>query len=604
MQYSNSKYWDFGAPIAGILLTLSFAPFDYSCFALVALVFLFACWQSISAKRAALRGYLFGLGAFGSGVSWVYISMHDFGGAGVVEASLLTGLFSAFWALFPALAGYLSVTTNPVNKGAVRIILMPVIWILVEYLRGYWVLNGFPWLHVAYSQLETPLAGYMPVLGVYGTGFMVALTASVAVEILRAVAWTDVLLLGNCSLRCSRQLLRALLYLPHPWGRTSCIYLLRAIHGANAKSALTSTDGGNAARLQGAIAATVSQWDTRGEGEFANALLRVRRLMPPLQLMMVLAALWGTGGLLRNVTWTHEIGRPLRVSLVQGNIAQDQKWRPENKINTLLKYKKMTEEHWDSNVIIWPETAIPAYLDQVKDAFLAPLGNDAKLHNTDLIISVPVRETAPKKNFNAVITMGKEEGIYRKTHLLPFGEYLPLQPLSGFVLNMVNIKLGNFTPGAVNQPLLKAGGYPFITLICYEDVFSDLSIRGLPDAAFLVNVTNDGWFGDSIEPHQHLQMARMRAMETGRFLLRATNTGMTAVVSPKGEIVNQAPLFQETALTGTITPMGGMTPYAKWGDQPIIGVMAILLLGLMGYGRRVNKEVSVDASLKNCKNPD
>ncbi|MDO9048879.1 MAG: apolipoprotein N-acyltransferase [Methylobacter sp.] len=493
MQYSNSKYWDFGAPIAGVLLTLSFAPFDYSCLGPVALAFLFACWQNSSAKRAAIRGYLFGLGAFGSGVSWVYISMHDFGGAGVLEASLLTGLFSAFWALFPALAGYLSVKTNPVNKGSVRIMLMPVIWILVEYLRGYWVLNGFPWLHIAYSQLETPLAGYIPVSGVYGTGFIVALTASVAVEIL-----------------------------------------------------------------------------------FGN-----KRLL----LITLLVVLWGAGGLLRNQTWTHEIGQPLRVSMIQGNIAQDQKWRPENKINTLLKYKKMTEAHWDSNVVIWPETAIPAYLDQVKDAFLAPLGNDAKLHNTDLIISVPVQEQSPTRNFNAVITLGKEEGMYRKTHLLPFGEYLPLQPLSGFVLNMINIRLGNFTPGAVNQPLLKAGGYPFITLICYEDVFGNLSSRGLPDAAYLVNVTNDGWFGNSIEPHQHLQMARMRAMETGRFLLRATNTGMTAVVSPKGEIINQAPLFQETALTGTITPMGGMTPYARWGDKPVIWVMVILFLGLMGYGR-------------------
>jgi len=493
MCYSNSKYWDFGAPIAGILLTLSFAPFDYSCLALLALVFLFACWQHSSAKRAALRGYLFGLGAFGSGVSWVYISMHDFGGAGVLGSAMLTVLFAGFWALFPALAGYVSVKMIEVNKGLGRILLMPVIWMLVEYLRGYWVLNGFPWLQMAYSQLETPLAGYIPVLGAYGTGFMVALTASVGVEIFRSN----------------------------------------------------------------------------------------KRLL----LITVLAVLWGTGGLLRNQTWTHEIGLPIRVSMIQGNIAQDQKWRPENKINTLLKYKRMTEEHWDSNVIIWPETAIPAYLDQVEENFLAPLANDAKRHNTDLIISVPVQETAPLKNFNAVITRGKEQGIYRKSHLLPFGEYQPLQPLSGFVLDMIHIRLGNFTPGAENQPLLKAGGYPFITLICYEDVFGDLSIRGLPEAAFLVNVTNDGWFGNSLEPHQHLQMARMRAMETGRFLLRATNTGMTAVVSPKGETINQAPLFQETALTVAITPMGGMTPYANLGDKPVVGVMVILLLGLLGCGR-------------------
>ncbi|MBL6986643.1 MAG: apolipoprotein N-acyltransferase [Methylobacter sp.] len=489
MNYSNSKYWDSCALIAGILLTLSFAPFDYPYFALLALVLLFTSWRHISAKRAALRGYLFGLGAFGSGVSWVYVSMHDFGGAGVLGSSVLTSLFFAFWALFPALAGYLSAKM----KGQSRFIIVPVIWVLIEYFRGYWVLNGFPWLQIAYSQLETPLAGYIPIVGVYGTGFMLALTASVIVEVER--------------------------------GKKSWF------------------------------------------------------------LITVLVLLWTVGGLLRIQLWTHEIGRPLRVSMVQGNIAQDQKWRPENKINTLLKYKRMTEQHWDSNIIIWPETAIPAYLDQVKDAFLDPLGNDAKLHNTDLIISVPVQDRSPTRNYNAVITMGKEEGIYRKTHLLPFGEYLPLQPLSGFVLNMIKIRLGNFTSGAVNQPLLKAGGYPFITLICYEDAFGDLSIQGLPDAAFLVNVTNDGWFGDSIEPHQHMQMARMRAMETGRFLLRSTNTGTTAIVSPNGKIISDAPLFEEIALTGSIIPMGGMTPYARWGDKPVIAAMIIVLLGLMGYGR-------------------
>lgn len=498
MPYSDSKYWDLCAPVAGLLLTLSFAPFDHSGLALLALALLFACWQSVSAKRAALRGYLFGLGAFGSGVSWVYISMHDFGGADVFGSSLLTVLFAAFWALFSALAGYLSVKMEEVG----RIVPVPVIWILVEYVRGYWVLNGFPWFQIAYSQLETPLAGYIPVLGVYGTGFIVALTASVIVEIFRTMA-------GHCR----------------------------------------------------------------------GGFIRSGRLI------IALVLLWGAGGLLRNQIWTNEIGLPLHVSMIQGNIGQDQKWRPENKINTLLKYKRMTEEHWDSNVIIWPETAIPAYLDQVEENFLTPLANDAKLHNADLIISVPVQEQSPIKNFNAVITLGKEKGMYRKTHLLPFGEYLPLQSLSGFVLDMIHIRLGNFTPGATNQPLLKAGGYPFITLICYEDAFGDLSIRGLPDAAFMVNVTNDGWFGDTIEPYQHMQMARMRAMETGRFLLRATNTGMTAVVSPTGAIIKQASSFQETVLTGMITPMGGMTPYARLGDKPVIAAMVILLLGLMGYGR-------------------
>jgi apolipoprotein N-acyltransferase len=349
--------------------------------------------------------------------------------------------------------------------------------------------------------LETPLAGYIPIIGVYGTGFIAALTASVFVEI------------------------------------------------------------GHRRRIN---------------------------------LIIALIILWTVGDLLRNQTWTHEIGQPLRVSMVQGNIAQDQKWKPENKVATLLKYKKMTEEHWDSNVIIWPETAIPAYLDQVIETFLTPLENDAHLHNTDLIISVPVQEIAPPGIFNAVITLGKEHGMYRKSHLLPFGEYQPLQPLSGFVLSLINIRLGDFTPGAADQPLLKAGGYPFITMICYEDAFGELGIRGLPEATYLVNVTNDGWFGDSIEPHQHLQMARMRAVETGRFLLRSTNTGVTAIVSPKGEVIKQAPSFQETVLTGTITPMGGMTPYANVGDKPVIGLIVILLIGLIILENAVEPRISTD----------
>lgn len=497
MHRSNSPFWDFCAPIAGILFTLSFAPFDYVWLALLALALLYASWQGVSARRAALRGYLFGLGSFGSGVNWVFISMHDFGGAGVLASALLTALFAGFWAVFPALAGYLSVKIKTEHK----LLPMPAVWMLIEYLRGYWVLNGFPWFQLAYAQLDTPLAGYIPLAGAYGAGFAAAFSAAVIVEIVR---------------------------------------------------------GGN------------------------------RRTM-----LLMLAVLWAVGGLLRQVTWTHPLGEPIRVTMIQGNISQDQKWRPENKINTLKKYKRLTEQHWDSNVVIWPETAIPAYLDQVKDGFLMPLAADAKQHNTDLIVSVPVQETetAPKKNYNAVITLGKDEGVYRKSHLLPFGEYLPLQPLSGWVLDKVGIRLGNFTPGASGQALLRAGGYPFVTLICYEDAFGELGIRGLPTAAFLVNVTNDGWFGDSIEPHQHMQMARMRALETGRFLLRSTNTGMTGIISPAGRIVSQAPLFQETALTGSIIPMGGVTPYAVWGDGPVIWGVVALLAVLLGYQKFFKKSV-------------
>ena len=497
MRFSSNNYWDLLAAIAGILFTLAFAPFNYAYLALVALSVLFASWQNITPGRALLRGYLFGLGSFGLGVSWVYISIHDFGKANMLSSGLLTSLFFGFWALFPALAGYLYVKILPVNRGLVSMMVMPLVWLLIEYFRGYLVLNGFPWLQIAYSQLETPLAGYIPVTGVYGTGFLAALTASVIVFMFQ----------------------------------------------------------------------TRKHW---------------------LLLTTTLAALWATGSVLQTIKWTHAIGDPIRVSLIQGNITQDQKWRPENRLNTLHNYKTMTEAHWDSAVIVWPETSIPAYLSEVKDWFLKPLNKAAQQHNTDLIVSLPAHGISEDEKYNAVMTLGKETGMYRKKHLLPFGEYLPWQPVSGFILNSLAINLGNFKPGRIDQPLLKAGGYPFITSICYEDAFGDSGIIGLPGAAYLVNVTNDGWFGHSIEPHQHLQIARMRAMETGRFLLRSTNTGVTAVVAPDGKIISQAPLFKTTVLTETITPMGGMTPYASSGDKPIILGLMILLFCMIIYDRALS----------------
>ena len=506
MRFLSKNYWDLLAFIAGILFTLAFAPFDHAWLALVAMGLLFASWHNVPPLRALLRGYLFGLGTFGLGVSWVYISIHNFGGSNRLSSGLLTTFFFGFWALFPALAGYLSIKIMPVTRGPISILVMPVVWVLIEYLRGYLILNGFPWLQIAYSQLETPLAGYIPIVGVYGTGFLLALTASIIVFIFQ----------------------------------------------------------------------TKKHW---------------------LLLTTILAAFWATGSILQTIKWTHAIGEPIRVSLIQGNIRQDQKWLPENKLNTLRYYKMMTEANWNSKVIVWPETSIPAYLSEVKEWFLLPLSQDAQQHHTDLIVSLPAHGKSEDEKYNAVMTLGKETAMYRKKHLLPFGEYLPWQPVSGYILNSLGIKLGNFKPGSIEQPLLKAGGYPFITSICYEDAFGEAGIIGLPAAAYLVNVTNDGWFGNSIEPYQHLQIARMRSMETGRFLLRSTNTGVTAVVAPGGKIISQAPLFKATVLTGTITPMGGMTPYARLGDKPFILVLIIMLFCVIIY----NRSLSINKWLQNLK---
>ncbi|MEQ1528476.1 MAG: apolipoprotein N-acyltransferase [Methylococcales bacterium] len=488
MSFTQNRIMDCVAAISGILFCLAFAPFNYAYLSLVALALLFISWYGVSAKRALLRGYLFGLGLFGLGISWVYISVHDFGGGGLIGSGLLTVLVVAFWAIFPALAGAISATI-PANKPWLWIMHCALLWVLAEYLRGYLVLNGFPWFLSAYSQLDTPLSGYIPILGAYGSGFLLALSAS----------------------------------------------------------------------------------------GIAGMILFKKHVAV---LITILIGIWLGGGLLQRHNWTTPIGRPFQVSMIQGNISQDQKWRPENRLNTLLTYKSLTEAHWDSQVIIWPESAIPAYLDEVYENFLLPLHDAAKQQQRDLIISVPIHDQVQDKKYNAVITLGNSAGSYRKNHLLPFGEYLPLQPLSGLVLRLFNMRLGNFQPGGDQQPLLQAGGYPFSTSICYEDAFG---IKIPANAAYLVNVTNDAWFGDSIEPHQHLQIARMRALESGRFLLRATNTGITAIIAADGQVVQQAPLFTTTVLTGTVNAMTGSTPYSKLGDNLIVLSLAMVYLCLLSY---------------------
>ncbi len=500
MSYIKHCFLSVTSLLAGIILAMAFAPFELGYLSVIVLYALFLSWEDVSAAKAAWRGYLFGLGVFGAGVSWVYVSVHDYGHASALSAGLVTAAFVGFWALFPALAGYCAVRAQFAVGHRLNVLVLPLVWVLVEYLRGDWVLNGFPWLQVAYGHIDTPLGGYIPIIGVYGTGFLVALSASLC--------------------------------------------------------------------------------------RFA-AKNRSKAIWP----ITILVSIWLGGGLLKTIRWTHPIGNAFPVALVQGNIPQDQKWLPDNKLKTLQKYRTLTDAHWQSKLIIWPESSIPAYLSEVDGFFITPLEADAQKHGTDLVVSLPLEDRDSEALYNGVLNLGHERRVYKKNHLLPFGEYLPLQPLSGYVLNLLGIKLGNFTSGGAHQPLLKANGYAFATTICYEDVFGDEVIQNSQAAAFLVNVTNDAWFGDSIEPHQHLQMARMRALETGRYLLRATNTGATAIVDAQGKIINQAPLFETAVLTGTVVPMGGVTPYVRIGDTWIMAFLAggLLVLIVLKHYQQQNR---------------
>lgn len=479
----------YAALLGGVLFPFAFAPFHYAALAVFSLALLFFSWQQATPSRAAWRGYLFGLGQFGVGVSWVFVSMHDYGGAGIASAAALTLLLVAGLSLYPALAGYLAALLVPKGRPGVSLALFPAVWVFVEWFRG-WFLTGFPWLEVGYSQLDTPLAGFAPLAGVYGLGWMTALSTA--------------LLLFAFQVR--------------RWKRGAALGLIFII--------------------------------------------------------------WLGGGLLKRIEWTEPAGRAFKVTLLQGNIPQDIKWLPEVQRQTLALYGDMTRQHWDSRLIVWPETAVPAFYHQAQEWFESALVPEARRAGADLLVGAPVFDIKTEEYYNSLISLGDHFGVYRKRHLVPFGEYLPWREVLGFVLDVLAIPLSDFSAGHGQQKPLKAAGFSLSASICYEDVFGQESLMGLPEAAYLVNVSNDAWFGDSIAPHQHLQMARMRALETGRYMLRATNTGVTAVISPRGAIVKRLPQFQRAALTAEITPMKGLTPYIAYGNRPVVVGLFLILSGV------------------------
>ncbi|WP_045224729.1 apolipoprotein N-acyltransferase [Methyloterricola oryzae] len=500
---------ELAALAGGLLLPFAFAPFETPYLAIPSLAMLFFAWLRATPGRAFWRGYLFGLGQFGVGVGWVYISIHRFGGADTAEASLLTALFVLFLGLYPAVAGYLAQRIAAGADATARLLLyFPTVWTLVEWFRS-WFLTGFPWLNLGSSQVDTPLGqGLAPLVGAYGITWAVALLAGLAL----------LTLIGDPRLR------------------------LRALAGV--------------------------------------------------------AGLFLGCALLARVDWVEEAGKPFKATLLQGNVPQNLKWRPEVLASTLDLYSTMTRANWDSHLVVWPETAVPAFHHEVKDGPLAALQQESRENGTDVLVGVPVVDPASQRYYNALVSLGAQPGMYYKRHMVPFGEFIPFRPLFGAIADMLQIPLADFARGTDAQSPLMAAGYEVSTSICYEDAFGHESRFGLPAAGYLVNVTNDAWFGDSWQPHQHLQMARMRALETGRSLLRATNTGITAAISPRGWVIAQAPQFTQTALTVEITPMQGATPYVRFGDWTVAGAAALVLLSArrrvlgLSWLKRVPEQIS------------
>lgn len=304
----------------------------------------------------------------------------------------------------------------------------------------------------------------------------------------------------------------------------------------------------------------------------------------------VLAAMMAGGHGLTKIAWTESVGEPKTVSLMQGNIPQDMKWLMEMQEPTIAIYRDLTRDEWGRDILIWPESAIPLFVHE-GIPLLEHLREKANESGSAFITGMPYVYRLNGENIfhNSVLSLAGEgrfednpPAMYHKVHLVPFGEVVPFASLLRAIapfFALEGIPLEGFQRGAENQPPLPAAGLGLATFLCYEIVYPDYVRKQAATADVLLTVSNDGWFGASHGPHQHFEIARMRAVETGRWLLRGTNTGITAIVAPDGSVVKRAPQFERTLLRGEVTAVKGATPFMVWGEWPVL-LTGFLLVAL------------------------
>lgn len=474
----------------GACNVLAFAPFGAWWLAPLTLAGLFLAWQQVP-KQRGLHGFLYGLGLYATGTHWIYISLHDHGGMPMGLGLIALLGFAGFVALMPMVAGLMSRRLS--QKPLHTLFAFPFAWTLLEWTRT-WFCTGFPWLAEGYSQVpNSPLAGWIPLFGVYG--------ASLAVSLLAA--------------------LFAYTYLHRSW-----------------------------------------------------------RVFVVLSVLVV-----GGGAFLQHQEFVTPVGKATAVTLIQGNVPQDDKFDPQELKASLERYLSMAQESSDP-LIILPESAIPLVYSDIPEAYLSLMRAVGLRNHGDVLVGL-FDDPKPDEIHNTMMSLGVSETTrYYKHHLVPFGEFIPMQSLIGPLMDrLLKMPIGSQASGPPGQGLMRLSLGPLAMNICYEDAFGEEIIPVVPDAEFLVNVSNDAWFGPRIGPEQHLQMAATRSLETGREMARVTNTGITAFIDHRGHIVSRAPQEQASSLRGTVSHFTGTTPFVRWSNRPVV-LLCVLGLGLLLLSKR------------------
>ncbi|MGV3743425.1 MAG: apolipoprotein N-acyltransferase [Burkholderiaceae bacterium] len=496
------------ALLAGGVNVFSFAPFHWWPIQILALAFLFlALAAQSSVKRSILIAWAFSFAWLAAGIHWLYISMHRYGNLPSWMAALAVVLLAAALALFVGLMMGLATRLrlrHAVSLPLTMLVLLPCCWLLAEWLRG-WVLTGFPWIASGYAHTASPLAGFAPLVGVYGIAGLAAI-------------------LAGCL---------ALL----PQKKSVALYTL-----------------------------------------------------------LILAA----GIALKNMDWTKPHGQTISVRLLQGNIPQEMKFAQDQILNTLTLYHDLIRAQ-PADLIATPETALPLLSRQLPPDYLpriAQFSADSKSH---IALGIAVSD-GPHQYANSLIGFSPNTDgqayRYDKHHLVPFGEFIPAG--ARWFVDMMRIPLGDFTRGDTLQHPFAVKDQLVLPNICYEDLFGEEIANQLAAAYFsdampatvLLNVSNIAWFGDSVALPQHLQISQMRALETGRPMLRATNTGATAVIDPKGKVQAQLEPFTRGVLASSVQGYSGWTPYMLFGNTPVI-VLALAGLAFISFRVRFKRRKSL-----------
>ena len=481
---------------SGLLIPFGFAPFHIPGAAILGIAFLYAQLQGKTSKQSFLTGFSFGLGFLGLGVSWFYISIHEYGHLNTFFSAFITLLFVMYLSIYPGLVAFLFHKLSKRRSLFLSCVLFSALWCSLEYLRATFM-GGFPWLLLGFGQIDTPLKYLLPMLGVYGVGFFACLAATCLVSMVQTRQWTRYLWLVS----------------------------------------------------------------------FIGILL--------------------TPSVLKNKQWSVISDTPVSVCIIQANLSMRDKW-DESLFWQLLQQYKQDIKHLigKKQLIVMPESAIPVPASYISD-FIETTHQQATHAGSAILLGIPEPTSADETYYyNTIMSLGSAQGHYVKQHLVPFGEFIP-QPFQK-IIYWLGVPSANLKPGKNNQALIEINHHPIATLICYELAYPQLLRKQLPEAEWIVSISDDGWFGKSLAMYQQVQMAQALSIQSGRFQVVSNNDGLSSIIDAQGTLISSLPALSSGILEADIYPATGSTPWIYFGDLPILfaSLLIVLLAQFTQYYRR------------------